>query len=148
MEKGMSFLGKLDEVFPGKKVDIHTYSPLTLAYIGDSIFDLCIRTLIVERGNQAPNNLHKEASRIVNAGSQAAISDALLPVLSEEELTIFRRGRNAKSYTSAKNASIADYRKATGLEALFGYLYLKDNMDRLFELLKVGLEKNESEENV
>ena len=84
----------------------------------------------------------------MNAGSQAAISDALLPVLSEEELTIFRRGRNAKSYTSAKNASIADYRKATGLEALFGYLYLKDDMDRLFELLKVGLEKNESEENV
>ena len=143
MEKSLSFLEKMKQAFPVKEVDIHTYSPLTLAYIGDSIFDLCIRTIIVEHGNQAPNNLHKEASRVVNAASQAAISDVLLPELTPEEEAVFRRGRNAKSYTTAKNASVSDYRKATGLEALFGYLYLSDDVDRMLFLLKEGLEKTQ-----
>ena len=129
--------------FQGTKINLQSYSPLTLAYIGDSIFDLCIRTLVVEQGNRSPNSLHRDASRLVNAAAQSAMADAIMPDLTEEEVHVFKRGRNAKSYTTAKNATVADYRKATGLEALFGYLYLKDETDRLLTLLKMGLERIE-----
>lgn len=129
--------------FQGTKINLQSYSPLTLAYIGDSIFDLCIRTLVVEQGNRSPNSLHRDASRLVNAAAQSAMADAIMPDLTEEEVHVFKRGRNAKSYTTAKNATVVDYRKATGLEALFGYLYLKDETDRLLSLLKMGLERIE-----
>lgn len=122
-------------------MDIKTYSPLTLAYIGDSIYDLIIRTVIVERGNRAANGLHKSTSKIVNAGTQAAMAESLSKDLTENEMAVYKRGRNAKSYTSAKNATIGDYRKATGFEALMGYLYLTDNLDRAIDLIKTALEK-------
>ncbi len=143
MEESLSFLEKITLTFPETKVNIQSYSPLTLAYIGDSIYDLCIRTLVVEKGNRSPNTLHRDASRLVNAAAQSAMADAILSDLTDEEVTVFKRGRNAKSYTTAKNASVSDYRKATGLEALFGYLYLKDEMDRLLFLLRMGLERIE-----
>lgn len=143
MEESLSFLEKITLTFPETKVNIQSYSPLTLAYIGDSIYDLCIRTLVVEKGNRSPNTLHRDASRLVNAAAQSAMADAILPDLTDEEVTVFKRGRNAKSYTTAKNASVSDYRKATGLEALFGYLYLKDETDRLLFLLRMGLERIE-----
>ena len=111
-------------------VDIRTYSPLTLAYIGDGVFDLVIRSVVV--GNQ----LHHRTSQIVKAHTQAVIIQYLEPMLTEEEADIYRRGRNAKSATMAKNATMADYRKATGLEALVGYLYLTDRFDRLVSLIK------------
>lgn len=140
-----SLIRKLKREFACEEVDIKAYSPLTLAYIGDSIYDVMIRTVVVERGNRSANNLHKMAVKYVNAGVQAAMADALLESLSEEELAIYKRGRNAKSYTKAKNATVNDYRKATGLEALFGYLYLQDKMDRIIELIKIGLHKLEME---
>ena len=143
MEESISFLKKITMTFQGTKINLQSYSPLTLAYIGDSIFDLCIRTLVVEQGNRSPNSLHRDASRLVNAAAQSAMADAIMPDLTEEEVHVFKRGRNAKSYTTAKNATVADYRKATGLEALFGYLYLKDETDRLLSLLKMGLERIE-----
>lgn len=143
MEESLSFLKKITITFQGTKINLQSYSPLTLAYIGDSIFDLCIRTLVVEQGNRSPNSLHRDASRLVNAAAQSAMADAIMPDLTEEEVHVFKRGRNAKSYTTAKNATVADYRKATGLEALFGYLYLKDETDRLLSLLKMGLERIE-----
>jgi len=143
MEESLSFLKKITMTFQGTKINLQSYSPLTLAYIGDSIFDLCIRTLVVEQGNRSPNSLHRDASRLVNAAAQSAMADAIMPDLTEEEVHVFKRGRNAKSYTTAKNATVADYRKATGLEALFGYLYLKDETDRLLTLLKMGLERIE-----
>ena len=143
MEESLSFLKKITMTFQGTKINLQSYSPLTLAYIGDSIFDLCIRTLVVEQGNRSPNSLHRDASRLVNAAAQSAMADAIMPDLTEEEVNVFKRGRNAKSYTTAKNATVADYRKATGLEALFGYLYLKDETDRLLTLLKMGLERIE-----
>ena len=143
MEESLSFLEKITLTFPETKVNIQSYSPLTLAYIGDSIYDLCIRTLVVEKGNRSPNTLHWDASRLVNAAAQSAMADAILSDLTDEEVTVFKRGRNAKSYTTAKNASVSDYRKATGLEALFGYLYLKDETDRLLFLLRMGLERIE-----
>lgn len=141
MEESLSLLGQLKKEFDCKEVDIKAYSPLTLAYIGDSIYDVIIRTVVVERGNRAANKLHKTAVKYVNAGTQAAMIEALQDYLTEEEVAVYRRGRNAKSYSTAKNATVGDYRKATGMEALLGYLYLSDRLERAIELVKVGLEQ-------
>ncbi len=137
----MTILNAIRQEFECKEVDIRAYSPLTLAYIGDAIYDLIIRTIVVERANRPANKLHKTVVRYVNAGTQAQMIMALEEELTEEEKAVYHRGRNAKSYTSAKNASIADYRKATGLEALFGYLYLQGEMDRLLMLVRLAFEK-------
>ena len=102
------------ERFNIKKQDIRTYSPLTLAYIGDGVFDLIIRTVVVDKGNTSPNELHRHTSSIVKAHTQALMAEALMEELTEEEHDVYRRGRNAKSFTTAKNATVADYRKATG----------------------------------
>ncbi len=131
----------IKEQFDIKDVDIKTYSPLALAYIGDGIFDLVIRSIVVGKGNTKANQLHQYTSHIVKAASQAKMIDALEEDLTEEEADVYRRGRNAKSLTMAKNASMLDYRKATGFEALMGYLYLKDDFPRIVELTKLGLEK-------
>ena len=122
-------------------MDIRAYSPLTLAYIGDCVYDLVIRTVVVERGNEPANKLHKKTVAYVKAQTQASMIEALLPYLTEEEEAVYKRGRNAKSYTSAKNASIGDYRKATGMEALVGYLYLTGQEARIMELIKTGLKE-------
>ena len=122
-------------------MDIRTYSPLTLAYIGDGIFDLVIRSVVVGKGNTRAGELHKRTSQIVKAHTQAEMIEKLLPMLTEEEAEVYRRGRNAKSPTMAKNATMSDYRKATGFEALMGYLYLTEQFDRMAELLGKGLEQ-------
>ena len=131
----------IKEQFDIADVDIKTYSPLALAYIGDGIFELVIRSIVVGKGNTKASQLHQHTSHIVKAASQAKMIEALEDDLTEEEADVYRRGRNAKSPTMAKNASMADYRKATGFEALMGYLYLKDDFDRIVELTKLGLEK-------
>lgn len=141
MEAGLSLLGQIKKEFACKEVDVRAYSPLTLAYIGDAVYDLVIRTVVVERANRAANELHKRAVKFVQAGTQAAMVTALQDILTEDELAVFKRGRNAKSNTSAKNASITDYRKATGFEALIGFLYLTDQTDRLLYLVKEGIER-------
>lgn len=135
----------IKECFGIKSVDIKTYSPLTLAYIGDGIFDLLIRSIVVGKGNTKASRLHARTSQIVKAHSQAMMAEALEDVLTEEEADVYRRGRNAKSPTMAKNSSMADYRKATGFEALLGYLYLKDEFARVVELTKIALERLEIE---
>ena len=140
MEESLSLLEKIKRDFEIKEVDINTYSPLTLAFIGDCIYDLVIRTVIVEQGNRQPQSLHKKKSSIVKAQTQALFIEALTDELDEKEADIYRRGRNAKSYTSAKNASIGDYRKATGFEALMGYLYLTGKEDRMLSLIKRAIE--------
>lgn len=122
-------------------VDIRTYSPLALAYIGDGIFDLVIRSIVVGRGNTGANQLHHRTSHIVKAHTQARMIEKLEEYLTAEEQGIYRRGRNAKSPTMAKNATMADYRKATGFEALMGYLYLTDNFSRILELTQLAAEK-------
>lgn len=124
--------------------DAKDYSPLGLAYIGDGVFDLIIRTIIVEKGNAPVNKLHKKVSTLVKAQSQSAMIHLLIDQLTEEEMAVYKRGRNAKSYTSAKNASMTDYRHATGYEALIGYLYLQGNTGRIMELVKNGLELYEN----
>jgi ribonuclease-3 family protein len=128
------------EQFDVPDVDIRTYSPLTLAYIGDGVFDLVIRSVVVGKGNTRANQLHKRTSQIVKAHTQAEIISYLEGQLTEEEADIYRRGRNAKSPTMAKNATMSDYRKATGLEALVGYLYLTDRFERLVELIKAAVD--------
>lgn len=145
MEESITILDAIKQRFVCEEVDIRTYSPLTLAYIGDAIYDLVIRTIVVERGNRSANNLHKKAVKYVNARVQAQIIDALESELTDEEEAVYHRGRNAKSYTSAKNASIIEYRKATGLEALCGYLYLQGKQERMLELIQNGLAKVQME---
>jgi ribonuclease-3 family protein len=126
--------------FDIRDVDIKTYSPLALAYIGDGVFDLVIRSVIVAKGNTRASQLHRQTSQIVKAATQAQMAEALEPYMTETELDIFRRGRNAKSPTMAKNASMSDYRKATGFEALVGYLYLTDQFERIVELTRLASE--------
>ncbi len=145
METGIdSYIRKIFEI---PDVDIRTYSPLTLAFIGDGIYDLVIRSIIVGRGNTRASQLHQHTSHLVKAHTQSEMLHTILPVLSEEELGVYKRGRNAKSPTMAKNATMGDYRRATGFEALMGYLYLTDQMDRLLELVKIGLDGLQ-EENI
>lgn len=123
-----------------EEVDVRTYSPLALAYIGDSVFDLLVRSVIVSKGNMAVQKYHKQASSIVNAHAQAAMIIALEPELTEEEHAVYKRGRNSKPATTAKNASVKEYKIATGYEALLGYLYLTNQHERLIDLVKKGLE--------
>ena len=141
MEESLNLPQKLKQEFVCENKDVRTYSPLTLAFLGDGVFDLVIRTVIVERGNRSPQQLHKEKSRIVKAGTQALLGEAILDLLNETEQSVYRRGRNAKSGTSAKNASIVEYRKATALEALIGYWYLTGQEDRMIAMVKEGLNR-------
>lgn len=136
-------LKKFKELFKLEDTDIRTYSPLTLAYIGDAIYELVIRTILVEKGNTQVNKLHQRASKLVKASAQSAIIEKLKPHLTEEEMGVFKRGRNAKSFTMAKNASMSDYRRATGFEALMGYFYLTEQWDRMLELIKIGITEGE-----
>ncbi len=131
----------INEGFGIEGKDLRTYSPLTLAYIGDAVFDLIIRSVLVNRGNTAVNNLHKRASAIVKAPTQSAIASAIMDDLTDEEKDIYRRGRNSKPHTRAKNASTMEYLEATGLEAVVGYLYLKGDMERVLYLVKTGAER-------
>lgn len=112
------------------------YSPLVLAYMGDAVFEIFVREMIVLSSNRPVNKLHKMSSALVRAQSQARMIKAIKPYLTEKEYGIYRRGRNAKSNTSAKNASIKDYRRATGFEALIGYLYLDGQKERMHELME------------
>ena len=128
----------IEGFFNIKDKDIRSFSPLTLAYIGDAIYEVVIRTIIVEKGNAPVNKLHHKASSIVKATAQKEDMEIILPLLSSEEEAVFKRGRNAKSYTSAKNASVIDYRIATGFEALMGFLYLTGKNERMLELIKAG----------
>ena len=142
MEKsvGFEFDSYMQEVFQMKEVDVHSYSPLTLAYIGDSIYDLIIKSLVINQGNRQVNKLHKETSMYVQASTQSLMMRAMQEELTEEEHAVYKRGRNAKSVSPAKNQSITDYRRATGFEALLGYLYLKKEWKRMLDLVKIGLD--------
>ena len=143
MEKSVNLKEKFMDEFGLVEQDIRTYSPLTLAYIGDAIFELVVRTVLVERKNTQAEKLHKAATKIVKAETQALMIEALKDDLTEEELAVFKRGRNAKAVTRAKNATMSEYRRATGFEALMGYLYLKGDMERMIELIHLGVEKAE-----
>ncbi len=114
-------------------------SPLVLAYIGDTVYDLFVRTLLVERTDATAHGMHMQAAKRVCAAAQAEAFRRIEPRLTEDELAVFKRGRNAHMGTVPKHAHIADYRAATGLEALFGYLYLAGADARLAELMRAAL---------
>lgn len=147
VNQSMDFDGAADlltlikESFALKEVDIRTYSPLTLAYIGDAVYDLIFRTVVVQKGNTSVNRLHHQTVQYVRAPAQAVLADVILEELSSDELAIYKRGRNAKPCTMAKNATTDEYKKATGLEALVGYLYLTGQMERALFLIQIGLKK-------
>lgn len=137
----MEMLNIIKKEFELAGSDINTYSPLTLAFIGDSVYGMVVKSVVTLRGNCPPNQLNNKSTMYVKAVSQAKIVDLLEEenMLSEEEASIIRRGRNAKASSVAKNASVGEYRKATGLEALVGYLYLTDNTERLVEIISAGM---------
>lgn len=135
----LQFCDHFHEVFDLSPKQLSTYSPLTLAYLGDAVYELLIRTVIVERGNAPVHKLHKRSAALVKAQTQADLIKKLESGLSEAEEAVYKRGRNAKSYTVAKNATMTDYRMATGFEALIGYLYLKRDFERIFQLIRDGL---------
>lgn len=137
-------LSRMTELFHMQIPDLRTLSPLTLAYLGDAVYEEIVRTWLVLQGRCPVNQLHTRASRMVRASAQSAVIGFLEPGLTEEELSVYRRGRNANSHTMAKNASMSDYRRATGFEALMGYLYLKNDRQRLLELAGRGIDYLES----
>jgi len=134
---------KIKEEYGLSDVNPNELAPLILAHIGDAIYEVVIRTITLSKGNRAIEKVHKDATKYVNAKAQAEIIEKIQPLLTEEELNIYKRGRNAKSNTKAKNASITDYRKATGFEALMGYLYLLNKTDRMLDLIKEGINNGE-----
>lgn len=148
MEKGIEweFDFFMQELFQMREVDVREYSPLALAYMGDAVFDLVIKSVILNRGNKPVQKLHKETSAIVQASAQSRIMRVIQEKLTEEEHQVYKRGRNSKTVSPAKNQSVTDYRRATGFEALIGYLYLNREYQRMLELIKLGLDG--LEENV
>ena len=141
MEKSIiSLEDSLDSVFGLSSKDWKLYSPLTLAYLGDAVYEMVIRTICVKRTNMQTQRLHRKVTGYVSAKAQAKMMDALIGELTEEEESIYRRGRNSKPYTKAKNASMEEYLKATGFEALVGYLYLQKEYERMNALIAHGIE--------
>lgn len=128
-------------------INITDYSPLTLAYIGDGIYEIVIRTVIVDEANRQVNKIHKAASNLVKAGTQAKMIHYIMDDLTDAELTIYKRGRNAKAVTRAKNASMSEYRTATGFEALMGWLYLTGQSERMMKLIKKSVTVFTAEDN-
>ena len=137
MEKSLK---SLIDKYELKSIPAAQYSPLVLAYIGDSVFDVIVKSILVSRSNAPVNVLNKRASFLVRAVAQSKMVDIIMPLLTEKEANIYRRGHNSKPGTTAKNASVADYMRATGFEAVIGYLYLNDEDERLMELASAAIE--------
>lgn len=135
----MEGLDHIRQAFGAEALNADELNGLTLAYLGDAVYELCVRTYMSTHGSLQVNRLHKHVTAMVNAAAQSAFYRAVEPMLRPEELLIFRRGRNSKTVTAAKNQKITDYRRATGVEALFGWLYLKGRYERITELLACGL---------
>ena len=125
----------MERLYP-QDIDLHTLSPLALAFVGDGVYSLMVRERLLSQANRPVNDLHKMAVQAVRAEAQSAAMEKLLPLLTEEEETVFKRGRNAHTARSG-----ADYHRATGLESLFGYLYLAGRIDRVRELFALCVEE-------
>ena len=125
-----------------EKRDIDAISNLGLAHIGDAVFEVLCRSYLCAKGGKNVGNLHRETVQLVKAPSQARLVEKLLPVLTEEELAYYRRGKNAHVHAVPRGATPAEYAKATGLEALFGALYLAGRTERINELFRVTMEES------
>jgi len=134
------------DLCPGKMNTAADYSPLVLAYMGDAVWELIVRMKIVREGNRQVNRMHHDAVRYVKAEAQARMIRLIEPELTPREAGVYRRGRNAHSNTMAKNASMIDYRMATGFEALVGYLWLNGEEERMMSLLRLAVARLEGNE--
>ena len=123
-----------------EKREIDAISNLGLAHMGDCVFEILCRSYLCARGGKNVGNLHRDTINMVKASSQAAFADKMLPLLTEEELSYYRRGKNSHVHAVPKSCTSAEYAKATGLEALFGALYLAGKTDRINELFKTVME--------
>ena len=123
--------------------DMNSLSPLTLSFVGDAVYDLLVRQYLVSLANRPVKELNQMKVTLVNCKSQAQSAKHIMEHLTEPELDVYKRGRNVKVNSVSKHSSIADYHSATGLEALFGYLYLSGNTERIKELFTLILSKNE-----
>lgn len=128
------------DIFKNADINPDELSPLILAYSGDCVYELLVRNYVISKGNRPVNKMNSMTRSFVNAGAQSAMYDIIKDSLTEQEETIYKRGRNAKSHTKAKNQTIVNYRRATGIEALFGYIYLKGEFERLQTLFNMGAE--------
>ncbi len=127
---------------------IEEMSAAALAYLGDSVIELCVREMLVEKGVSSAKNLNSTALLFVKAEAQADAMKTILPLLSEEENAAYRRGRNIGHTNVPKSATVGQYRMATGMEALFGYLYLKGEKGRINKLFALAYEEKINEINV
>ncbi|MBR0413275.1 MAG: ribonuclease III [Eubacterium sp.] len=123
--------------FTDKDINPKQLSPLNLAFIGDCVYEMLVREMLIVEANRPVNDLHRESVKYVSAKAQTEAYDKIKDVLTEEETAIYKRGRNAKVGHNPKSASQGEYHIATGIEALFGYLYLTEQQDRLKELFKI-----------
>ena len=139
-------MGKIGEPWENPKL----FSPLTLAFIGDAVYELCARQRVLEDGNRPVNEMHQRTVQLVKAKSQSQAFEKIEALLTEEELAVYKRGRNANTTSSPKHADLGDYRRATGVEALFGYLYLKGDLERIAQLFRlvgeIGKELNQKKD--
>jgi len=124
-------------ISPQEKNKVKQMNPLVLAFVGDGVETLFVRAKVALSGDGKANALHRRASAEVNAHAQSEQAERVLPYLTEEETEVFHRARNSKSRHHAKNYSVIDYRRASGLEAVIGYLYLTGEIDRLKELFEI-----------
>jgi len=141
VEKSVNSLSLEESIaaqFDLKEKDWTQYSPLTLAYIGDCVYDLVVRTVLVKRTNKPTDRLHRETAGVVRAVAQSAAARSLLEEFTPEELAVYRRGKNARPHTIAKHATRKEYLQATGLEAVLGYLYLDGQYERVVQLVKMA----------
>ncbi|SDZ25482.1 ribonuclease-3 family protein [Proteiniborus ethanoligenes] len=132
------------KICKGWGVDCKMLSPLQLAYVGDAVYELFVRTYLLGTKNISVNELHKEAIEFVKAKAQADIIHNLEDKLTEEEWQMVKRGRNAKSGSAPKNANLLDYKYATGFETLVGFLYLTERYDRILEIFSIIIGEQES----
>ncbi|MBQ3299225.1 MAG: ribonuclease III [Ruminococcus sp.] len=126
-----------------KRTAADVYSPLTLAFIGDGVYDLLVRDYLVRKANRPVGELNKIKVSLVNCESQAAFAKDLMPHLSEHEQAVYKRGRNAAPKSASKHGTLADYHSATGLEALFGYLHINGEQERIKELFSMIIENQD-----
>jgi ribonuclease III family protein len=141
VEKGMmNIMDKISEYTNLSEIDIRMLNPLIWAYIGDAIYEAYVRSYIISSGKRTSHDLHKMSIKFVKASAQSDFLEKILPLLSEEEQDVVRRGRNTKTYHVPKNADVIDYRRATAFEGLIGYLYLMKRYDRLDEIIKLVFE--------
>lgn len=139
MEEGLRT--QIQREFPHREVDVRTYSPLALAFLGDGVYSLIIRTIVVEKGNRQAEKLHNETKEYVSAAAQARLGDAIQDLLTIEERRIYRSAQHASPEHPARSVDRETYMKATALEALCGWLYLQDRTDRFLELMKTGMDR-------